>query len=151
MVSPPGYYTTPGVFRQEKSALWALQEQKEITLDCLFFQTFQSRVISVQSWYLTSLINLSFLRSTSLCMLHLQTYSIHNSHQREVLIRGRLIMEANVVFAGSRFSVSQGGWGWTVAFLIHVKKACIPELKSRWLFGRRRPYLAAAAIFRVCE
>ena len=34
--------------------------QKEITLDRWIFDLEQSRVISVLSWYLTSLINLSF-------------------------------------------------------------------------------------------
>ena len=40
-------------------AFWQMAEDKEITLDC-HRSAGQPRVISVNSWYLTSVVNLSF-------------------------------------------------------------------------------------------
>ena len=61
-----------------------------MTLDCGCFSTYQSRVISVHSWYLTSLVNLTFCRFGTTFISHeshsatLQLSLI--SHQREALM-----------------------------------------------------------------
>ncbi len=57
------------------------------------FDNVQSRVISVLSWYLTSLVNLSFYRVDASCFLieihpvpQSFHHSLHLSHQQEVLL-----------------------------------------------------------------